>query len=94
MQLTSIIAIYVLFWVISAFIILPIGIRNHHETNTAMVKGQSDGAPVNFRPGRVILLTTLLATVAFGLFYLNYANQWITMNDIDVFSSGERLQQE
>lgn len=94
MQLTSIIAIYVLFWVISAFIILPIGIRNHHETHTAMVKGQSDGAPVNFRPGRVIMLTTLLATVAFGLFYLNYANQWITMNDVDIFSSQERLQQE
>lgn len=94
MQLTSIIAIYILFWVISAFLILPIGIRNHYETDTQMVKGQSDGAPVNFRPGRVILLTTLLATLAFALFYLNYVNEWITMSDIDVFSSEERLKQE
>lgn len=90
MELTSIIAIYVLFWVISAFIILPIGIRNHHEENIEMVAGQADGAPVNFRPMRVILLTTLLATIAFALFYLNYANGWVTLDDIDVFGSRDR----
>ena len=91
MEFTSGIAIYVLFWVMSAFIILPIGIRNHHETGIEMVEGQADGAPVNFRPLRVILLTTLLATVAFALFYLNYVNGWITTDDIDVFSSRDRL---
>ncbi len=92
MEWTSILAIYVLFWVLSAFIILPIGIRNHHETGIEMVEGQADGAPVNFRPGRVILFTTVLATVAFGLFYLNYANGWITVDDIDFFGSRERLE--
>ena len=48
MELTSVAAIYILFWVTAAFIILPIGIRSHHETGVEMVKGQSDGAPVNF----------------------------------------------
>ncbi|MEO9600598.1 DUF1467 family protein [Parasphingorhabdus sp.] len=91
MEITSIIAIYVLFWVMSAFIILPIGIRNHHESGIEMVKGQADGAPVNFRPLRVLLLTTLLATAAFGLFYLNYIYGWITLDTIDVFDSRERL---
>lgn len=93
MQLTSIIAIYVLFWVISVFIILPIGIRNHSEMGVDMIKGQADGAPANFRPGRVLLFTTLLATFAFALFYFNYTNQWITVEDIDVFGSRERLGQ-
>lgn len=91
MELTSILAIYILFWVTAAFIVLPIGIRNHHETGVKMVDGQSDGAPVNFRPVRVLLLTTLLATAAFGLFYLNYANGWITLDNIDIFNSRERM---
>ena len=91
MELTSILAIYVLFWVMAAFIVLPIGIRNHHESGIEMVKGQADGAPVNFRPVRILLLTTLLATAAFGLFYLNYANGWITLDDIDIFGSRERI---
>ena len=91
METTSIVAIYILFWVMAAFIVLPIGIRNHHESGIEMVKGQADGAPVNFRPLRVLLLTTLLATAAFGLFYINYANGWITLDDIDIFDSRERI---
>jgi len=91
LELTSVIAIYVLFWVMAAFIILPIGIRNHHESGIKMVEGQADGAPVNFRPLRVLLLTTLLATTAFGLFYLNYANGWITLDMIDIFDSRDRM---
>lgn len=91
MDWTSILAIYVLFWVISAFIVLPVGIRSHAETGADMIKGQADGAPVNFRPGKVISYTTLLATLAFLLFYFNYTNQWITVEDIDFFGSRERL---
>ncbi|MEJ6593946.1 DUF1467 family protein [Parasphingorhabdus sp.] len=91
MEITSILAIYILFWVMAAFIVLPIGIRSHHETGIKMVEGQSDGAPVNFRPLRILLLTTLLATAAFGLFYLNYANGWITLDTIDFFNSRENM---
>lgn len=91
MEITSVIAIYVLFWVMAAFIVLPIGIRNHHESGEKMVRGQADGAPVNFRPLRVLLLTTLLATAAFALFYVNYAYGWITLDDIDFFNSRERM---
>jgi len=91
MEITSILAIYILFWVMAAFIVLPIGIRSHHETGIKMVEGQSDGAPVNFRPLWILLLTTLLATAAFGLFYLNYANGWITLDTIDFFNSRENM---
>ncbi|MEP2102260.1 MAG: DUF1467 family protein [Parasphingorhabdus sp.] len=91
MEWTSVIAIYVLFWVISAFIILPFGIRSYAETGAEMVRGQADGAPTNFKPGRVLLYTTLLATFAFVLFYFNYTNQWITVEDIDFFGSIERM---
>ncbi|HEY9093127.1 DUF1467 family protein [Parasphingorhabdus sp.] len=93
MAWTSIIAIYSLFWVLSAFIILPFGIKSHTEAGVEMVKGQADGAPVNFRPLRTILLTTVLATVLFLLFYFNYTHEWITAEDIDIFGSSERLEQ-
>jgi len=91
MELTSAIAIYVLFWVLSAFVVLPIGIRNRFETGVKPVAGQEHGAPVNFRPWRVLLMTSILATLAFVLFYLNYQYGWITVDDIDIFGSRERL---
>lgn len=91
MELTSIVAIYILFWVLSAFIILPIGIRSHYETDSKMVAGQADGAPTNFRPLKVLVNTTLLATAIFGLFYLNYVFGWITVDNIDLFDSRDRL---
>lgn len=91
MEWTSILAIYILFWVLSAFLILPIGIKNHFETGEQMVDGQADGAPTNFRPGRVLLRTTILATALFALFYFNYINGWITVDDIDFFDARDRL---
>ena len=93
MAWTSIIAIYSLFWVLSAFIILPFGIRSHAETGIEMVRGQADGAPVEFRPRRTLVLTTILATLAFLLFYFNYTNGWVTVEDIDIFGSRDRLEQ-
>jgi len=88
---TSILAIYVLFWVLSAFLILPFGVRNHFETGEDMIPGQADGAPTNFRPKTILLRTTILATVLFGLFYANYVNGWVTVDDIDFFGAHERL---
>lgn len=78
MQITSILAIYILFWVISAFIMLPIGIRTHDEVGEAKVLGQADSAPANFRPKIVLIRTTVLASALFALFYANYEFGWIT----------------
>ena len=91
MEWTSILAIYILFWVLSAFFVLPIGIKNHFETGEKMIEGQSDGAPTNFRPLQVLMRTSLLATFMFGLFYANYVNGWITVDDIDFFGARDRL---
>lgn len=84
MQITSIIAIYALFWVMSAFFLLPFGIRTPDETGDEMIAGQADSAPVNFRPGRLSLRATLLAAVLTGLFVLNYQYEWITVDDINI----------
>ena len=78
MKWTSALAIYLLFWVMSAFLVMPFGVKNAHETGDALVPGQSDGAPANFRPKRILIWTTIVATVLFGIYYLNYVNGWIS----------------
>jgi predicted secreted protein len=85
MRLGSAFAIYVLFWVMTAFVVLPFGIRSHHETGTDMVPGQSDGAPANFSPGKVLWRTTIVSAVLFALFYANYVFGWIEAGALNVF---------
>lgn len=86
MQWTSIVAIYALFWVMSAFVLLPFGVRTHEEMGVERVPGQADSAPANFRPGRIVLRATLLAAVLTTLYVLNYLNGWITIDQLDLFT--------
>ena len=88
MNWTSIIAIYALFWVLSAFVILPIGVRSYEEMGLEKVPGQADGAPGNFRPGVILLRTTLLSAALFGLFYANYVYGWIDRHCFDFLIAG------
>jgi predicted secreted protein len=83
MQITSILAIYFLFWVFTAFVMLPFGVQTADEAGIPKVPGQADSAPVNFRPGRLALRATALAAVFTTLFVLNYELGWVTVEDID-----------
>ena len=85
MQFTSILAIYSLFWVLSAFLVLPFGVRTPDESGEEMVPGQAHSAPSNFRPGRVLFRATILSVVLFGLYYANYVNGWIGPEDLNFF---------
>jgi predicted secreted protein len=84
MQITSIAAIYFLFFVMSAFIMLPFGVRTVAEAGEALVPGQADSAPVNFRPGKVAARASIIAGLATALFVANYHYGWITAADIDI----------
>ncbi len=83
MQITSILAIYFLFWVFTAFLMLPFGVRTAEEAGEALVPGQAESAPVNFQPKRLLLRATVIAAVLTGLFIANYEMGWITVADID-----------
>lgn len=87
MRWTSILAIYTLFWVLTAFVVLPFGVRSHDETGEELVPGQADGAPANFRPARVLLWTTLVSAALFGLFYANYLFGWLGVDALNVFGA-------
>jgi len=84
MKWTSVLAIYALFWVMSAFILLPFGVRTHDEAGIPKVPGQADSAPADFRPGRTALRASVLAAVLCGLFVANYIYGWITTADLNV----------
>jgi predicted secreted protein len=89
MNLYAIFAIYFLMWVISAFIMLPFGIRTPDETGEVMLKGQADSAPSNFRPAVVMLRATILATVLFALYYVNYVQGWLTLEMLPGYRGGQ-----
>ncbi|HLV06309.1 MAG TPA: DUF1467 family protein [Croceibacterium sp.] len=85
MKWTSILAIYFLFWVMSAFLLLPFGVKTHDEAGIPKIPGQADSAPANFRPGRLALRATLLSAVLCGLYVANYIYGWIEPDDINIF---------
>jgi predicted secreted protein len=84
MKLTSALAIYFLFWIMSAFFVLPFGVRTHDDDKVEVVPGQVTSAPVNFNPRQVAIRATWVSLALFGLYYLNYVQGWLTLKDIDV----------
>lgn len=87
MKITSIIAIYALFWVISAFLLLPFGVKTHEEAGLEKVPGQADSAPAYFHPGRLALRATAISAVLTALYIANYFQGWITVDDINLFGA-------
>jgi predicted secreted protein len=63
MKWTSISAIYFLFFVGSAFILLPFGVKTHEEVGAERVPGQADSAPHQFDLKRHLLKAAILALV-------------------------------
>ena len=84
MNLTSALAIYLLFWVLAAFLVMPFGLRTHDDAHAELVQGQVSSAPVNFAPKRIALRATILSLLMFGLYYANYVHGWLTVDSIDV----------
>ena len=104
MRWTSMLAIYVLFWAFSVFLVLPFGVRTAEEAGAERIPGQAEsaphefrvgrtalrveddavllidgqepGAPARFHPLRILIQITIVATIAFGLFYVAYINGW------------------
>jgi predicted secreted protein len=85
MRWTSLLAIYFLFWAFSVFLVLPFGVRTTEEVGAERVPGQADSAPHEFRPGRIALRVTIVATILWTLFVLNYEFGWITPEMISLF---------
>lgn len=91
MQWTSIIAIYFLLWVLSAFLVMPFGLRTPDDEGAKVGAGHAESAPVNFRPWRIVLRATILASILCAVYYANYVNGWITKDDINLVKPPEEF---
>ena len=89
MQWTSIVAIYFLIFVMTAFLMLPFGVRTADEAGEEKVPGQAESAPVNFRPGKLIIRATIIAAVLTSAFVLNYEYGWIGVDTLDILPKPE-----
>ena len=86
MKWTSISASYFLFFVASAFFLLPFGVRTHEEVGAERIPGQADSAPHRFDLKRHLLRAALLGAVLTAVYYVNYVNGWITADDLDFYN--------
>ena len=83
MRFQSILAIYILFWTMSLFLVLPFGVRTTEEMGGERVPGQADSAPHRFSLATAALRATIVSAVLFGLFYANYRFGWLDIGTLD-----------
>jgi predicted secreted protein len=86
MRWYSVLAIYLLFWTLTLFVVLPHGIRTSHAEGGVTGPGHAPSAPHRFSLAGKLLWTTIISAVAFALFYANWVNGWIDRNDLPRFS--------
>jgi len=67
MQLSSIIAIYFLFFAFSAFVLLPFGVRTDEEAGAPKIAGQADSAPHRFNLKRHLVKAAVVGAILFAL---------------------------
>ena len=83
MKLTSILSIYVLFLVMSFFLVIPFGVRTAEEAGAERMHGHAESAPHGFSFGKALLRAAILGAILFGIYYANYVNGWVTAADLD-----------
>jgi predicted secreted protein len=83
MRWTSIFAIYILFWTMSLFLVLPFGVRTAEEAGEQAGAGHAESAPHSFSFGRTALRASLLAAAFTALYVANYVYGWVTVEDLD-----------
>jgi predicted secreted protein len=83
MRWTSLLAIYFLCWAFSVFLVLPFGVRTTHEAGGEFVPGQAESAPHEFSMKRVAIRVTIVATIVWAAFVLNYIYGWVTPQMLD-----------
>jgi predicted secreted protein len=85
MAFTSIVAIYILFFAATAFVMLPFGVMTDEEAGTPKVPGQADSAPHRFDLKRHLLKAALIAALLFAIYYANWSYGWLTPEDLDFY---------
>ena len=81
MSVTTSLATFFLIWWVALFAVLPWGVRSQHEGGE-MAPGTDPGAPMRFRPGRTLLVTTAVAAVVYAGVALFYIEHPVTLDGL------------
>lgn len=68
MSFGSSIAIYFIIWWVMLFVVLPFGVRSQQEVGEVS-PGSDPGAPARVRIARIVLATSIISLIPFGIFY-------------------------
>ena len=90
MRWTSLLAIYFLCWAFSVFLVLPFGVRTTHEVGGDFIPGQAESAPHEFNIKRVAIRVTIVATIVWAAFVLNYIYGWVTPDMLDFVDASNK----
>ena len=91
MRWTSLLAIYFLCWAFSVFLVLPFGVRTTPEAGGELIPGQAESAPHEFDIKRLAIRVTIVATVVWAAFVLNYIYGWVTPDMLDFADPSNRV---
>jgi len=86
MALTSILAIYFLFFAFSAFVLLPFGVRTDEEVGNPKQPGHAERAPHRFDLKRHVIKAAVVGAIFFAIYYANWTYGWITPADLDLYN--------
>jgi predicted secreted protein len=92
MKITSIIAIYFLFFAASVFVLLPFGVKTTEEIGGEKVAGQAESAPHHFDLRHHLLKSAVVAAIFFAIYYANWTYGWVTTSDLDFYNPPEAQQ--
>lgn len=77
MNLFSLFVMYLIIWWVVLFGILPIGIKGQAESDD-IVKGSEPGAPVDSQIKKKFIITTVVATVIWGITCVLIVSGWVS----------------
>lgn len=86
MKWTSVLAIYFLIFCLSAFLLLPFGVKTHEEAGVEHVPGQADSAPYRFDLRIHLAKAAVAASLLTAVYVANYEFGWITVDDLDFYN--------
>ncbi len=81
MPITSAIVLYCVIWAILFYMVNPLWQTSQSEDGE-IVPGTPGSAPVDAMLRKKAIITTVIATVLFGLVYATIEFGWITLDDI------------
>ncbi|MFC7051296.1 DUF1467 family protein [Hansschlegelia quercus] len=83
-------AVYFVVWWTTLFVVLPFGVRSQSEAGE-ITPGTEPGAPTVTRVARIAIITTIVATIVFGVVYVSLTQTMFTLDDIPLFPRFDRV---